>query len=144
LFVAPDVSSHHKELDRRLVQHVRVNTLEPVIEPAQLQAEKIALQVDVSGGSAKAEVEFADGIRYSAVRPGADEQLALARFRRAAVLAHAGKVADRVLQENIVPAANIERGNRHPLMLSAYRDRFHKFAVHRMLDIVKKGRSDIG
>src|SRR4051794_30643738 len=63
--------------------------------------------------------------------PGADQQFALTRFWRAALSAHNPEVFDGILQEDVVPAADIECGSRHLLMFAGNSHRINQLTVHR-------------
>ena len=68
-----------------------------MVKPAHLQAHQVDLQVDVSGGRTIAKVHITDGIYKSAMRPWTDQQLALPRFRSAAMIAHEIEIVDGIL-----------------------------------------------
>ena len=96
LLVAPDVCAHHEQSDRWLRQNARVDALQPVIEPAQLQAMQIGLKIDEARLRGEAEVQLADRTSIVGVRPGSDQQLAWSTL-----LTHGNKVGDRVGQEDV-------------------------------------------
>src|SRR3989440_7144879 len=92
LFIAPDIGSHDEEFDGGFTQHTCIDTLEPVIKPAYLQAGKITLQFDKGGRRSITKIYFNDMVTITGVRPRSNEQLALANFRRTTLLAHDLKI----------------------------------------------------
>ena len=124
LFIAPYIGSHDEELDGSFTQDTCIDALEPLIEPAYLQADKINLQVDKGGGRGKTKIELTDRVRITGVRPWSDEQFTLASFRRTALLTHDLKIVDGIFEKDIVPAANVEAWSGDVLMLTKNSHRF--------------------
>src|SRR5215469_13525544 len=143
LLIAPHVCSHDEQFDRSFAYHARINTLQPVIEPTHLQANKIYLQINESHRCAKAKVKFTYGICIRAMSPGAYQQFALPGFWCAPVLAHDGEVADGVSQKNVVPATHVECGHCHILVFTQDRHRLCSLAAHWCLYGFKEGRGHI-
>src|SRR5437763_13707660 len=113
LLVTPDICSHDEELDRGFTHYTKINTFEPVVEPTHLQTDKINLQVNKGGRGSKTKVQVTNRIRYSTMRPGSDQQFALAGLWRTSMLAHDYEILDGIFQVNNVPATSIESGNRY-------------------------------
>src|SRR5438105_1532585 len=135
LLVAPDVGAHHEQSDGWLRQNARVDALEPVIEPAQLQAIQIGLKIDEARLRGEAEVQVADRTAIVGVRPGSDQQLAWSTL-----LTHGIKVGDRVRQEDVVPTTDVEARDLNPVVLASDPYGLESIGVHRVLDTIEQHR----
>src|SRR5215472_7299699 len=102
MLIAPNVSTHYEQLDRRFIQHPGMITFEPVIEPAKLQTHKVNLQINEGRRRTKTEVDLADRVDDSSMCPRPNQQLALAGLRCAAMFAHDFKASNGILQKDIV------------------------------------------
>src|SRR5437667_5263763 len=106
VLITPHIRAHHKELDRSLIEHTCIDTLQEGIKPAQLQAYKIDPQINQGRARRKPEIQFADRIGENAVCPWTDEQFALTRLRSAPLLTHNAEILDGILQKDIIPSPN--------------------------------------
>ena len=118
LLVAPYIRAHDEEFDGGFGKDAGILAFQELVEPAQLQTGDIRLEIDQEGCRGKAKVHFADGIRGTAMNPGADQQFALFGCGGRALLAHDAEVFDGILQEDIVPTADIEGGNFYLLVFA--------------------------
>src|SRR5713226_2254101 len=145
LLISPDIGTHDEELDGCFFQHTGINAPQPVIEPAHLQAREIDLQINEGRGGGKAEVKLADRICIARMCPWADQEFALASLRRAALLAHDLEIAEGILQEDIVPAADIEGWNSDVFMLANNCQWLYLFVltIHWPGKILKEERSNV-
>src|SRR5271154_5530649 len=93
--------SHDVVTDGRLLHDTVVDTLEPVVEPAQ----GIAVS-EISRVSRILQV----ALEYAVAKSAHHQFLISARFRAAVGLQH-GETVERALLENVVPAADVVHGN---------------------------------
>src|SRR6266487_2551604 len=111
VLVAPGIVAHHEQADRWLLGDAGVFPLEPVVQPPQLELREIDVgvltEVDLGGR---------DGWTGSvgAMNPRADDKaLPVARLGRRGARAHAEERGDRPLQQEVVPAGDVERWSPH-------------------------------
>src|SRR5260370_16892390 len=79
------------------------------------------------------------------MRPWSNEKLALPGLRCTSLRANDGKVAEGVLQENVIPTAGVQRGNGDILMLAynSHRIKYVMPPLQRPCKFHKKVRSNI-
>jgi hypothetical protein len=119
LFVAPLVESHDKELDWLVLFDPILLPLEPVIVPAQLHPDEIH---GVTTGN-QAVSTLWENARPIHVRPGTDDQaLVCACDCASSTLLHTSVICQGRPQEEVVPAADIERGHGDVFVALIWRD----------------------
>src|SRR2546429_4850518 len=101
LLITPDICAHDEQLDRRFLEHPRIDSFQPMIKPTHLQIHEIDPQVNEGRARSEAKVHFTDRIRKCSMRPGPNEQLALSCFLSTPMLTHKLKIIDSILQEDI-------------------------------------------
>jgi hypothetical protein len=110
---APTVNPHDKERDGWLLFNAVVHVLQPMIEPAELEASQVK-RVEACGSAELALWETATQVR---VAPGTDDQaLVLACLWRPSTFAHPLIVLVRAPQKDIVPPTDVQRRDIHLLV----------------------------
>src|SRR5688572_14300771 len=100
VLVTPGIGAHDEQPQRRLVRHPILGSLEPVVEPAQLQGLQVYL-----GSCAEIHVP-ATGRLAEPVRPWPDNELARSRRGRATVRAQSAEADEGLRSIQVVPAAH--------------------------------------
>src|SRR5207237_9552117 len=81
----------------------------------------------------EAEVQVADRTAIVGVRPGSDQQLAWS-----SLLTHGIKVGDRVRQEDVVPATDVEARDLNTVVLASDPYGLESIGVHRVRDAIRR------
>ncbi len=113
VLVAPLVDAHDEEAQWGFIQHAIILTLEPIVEPLQLQ------RIEIRHGR-RAKVDLAHACRCTQrMGPRPDDELALARRCRAAVLPHSVEVVEDIGRPQVIPVTHVEGryGDVAPLLL---------------------------
>ena len=103
----PDVLAHHKDADWRLVVVPFVDPFQPAIE--ETQTDSVVIEESLIAAAAVIDLSHQVGERRG-VGPGTDQEtLSASGLRSPPFVAHADEVGEGPAEENVVPAANVQR-----------------------------------